>query len=371
MATDENTPPAKNEPDPPAAEPKATGTALEVRENPSPDPPPATEPGRSPGLLLAAVFAAALALAGLAYFARDRAPKSPVAEEAGATPSPVTIELPDKKPAAAGAGPHDAPGPVNPSPEKIFNSAASAKETLGAAPETDRSSEGLINELPPSPHAAPGANDALRDAAKNALKNQAGDDPQAEEPEPEASLAPYDARALAAEKAEARRALAFAALAAKARAGAAYAAELKAFLAEPQAGPIPALVADRAETGVPTPTALARDFPAYHRAALERGRRALAKGPAANLGVSLASLVHLRPAEPRAGEGPAAVLSRVEAAAAAGEISRAVAEADALGPEAAAALKPWLDEARVRLAVEAALIEREQALLAGLGTGRL
>jgi hypothetical protein len=371
MVNDDNPPPAKIEPDPPEPEAKATGTALEVQESPPPEPPGAGEPGRSPGLLLVAVFAAALALASVLYFSRERAPAPAKPEAARAAPAPVTIEIPDSKPAPAGAGPHDAPGPVNPSPEKIFNDAASAKETLGAAPEVNRSGEALINALPPAPHAAPGANDALIDAAKNALQNEGGDAPQTDEPEPEASLAPYEARAFAEERAQARRALAFAALAARARTGAPYAAELKAFLAEPQAGPIPALVADRAQTGVPTAAALAADFPAHHRAALASGRRALANGPAAGFGASLASLVNLRPAGPRQGDGPAAVLSRIEAAAMSGDLSRAIAEADALGPEAAAALAPWLDAARVRLAVDAALAERERAFLADLGTGRL
>jgi hypothetical protein len=235
----------------------------------------------------------------------------------------------------------------------------------------DRPSEGFINELPPAPHAAPGANDALRDAAKNALKNQTDVNPQTEELEPEASLYPYDARALAEAKAEARRALAFAALAVKARSGAPYAAELKAFLAEPQDKPLPALLADRAETGAPSIAALAKTFPEYHRAALAAGRRAEAKGAAANFGVSFASLVNLRPAGPREGDGAAATLSRVEAAALAGDLSGAISEAAALNQEASAALKPWLDEARARLAIESALTERERSMLASLASRRL
>lgn len=372
MVNDETTPPEKIEPDPPAAgaEPEPGGAALQAQESPPPDPPGAADAGRSPGLILLAVFAAALAIAGVAYFSRDRSPAAAPSEAAGDGPAAVTIEIPDPAP-SQGAGPHDAPGPANPSPDKIFNDAASAKETLGAAPPSDRSGEGLINELPPAPHAAPGGNDALREAAKNALKNEAADRPQAEEPGPEAALDPYDARAAAEEKAEARRALAFAALAAKARSGAPYAAELRAFLALPQDKPLPALVADRAETGVPTLAALAASFPDHHRAALAAGRRAEAEGPAANFGASLASLVHLRPAGPRGGDSAAAVLSRVEAASLAGDLSRAAAEADGLNPAAAAALKPWLDAARARLAVEAALADREQAILAALGAGRL
>ena len=369
MAPDENPPPANIETDPPEVEAETVGTALKVQDSPPPDPPETAEPGRSPGLILLAVFAAALAIASLAYFSRDRTPESAASKAAGA--APVTIEIPNKNPAPAGVGPHDAPGPVNPPPEKIFNEAASVKETLGAAPEADRSDESFINELPPAPHAAPGANEALRDAAKNALKNEAGDTPQADDQGPEALLAPYEMRALAEERAAARRALAFAALAAKARAGAPYAAELKALLAQPLDKPLPALVADRAETGVPALAALTASFPDHQRLALASGRRAEAKGPAAHLGVGLASLVNLRPSGPRPGDSVAAVLSRVEAALLGGDLSSAVEEAGAMRPEAAEALRLWLDEARARLAVEAALSEREKAMLAALGTERL
>lgn len=365
MVTDDSELPEKADADPPEAEAKPVGTALEVQENPEPDPPPPPTAGKgpSPGLMLAGAFAAVLLLAGLVWFARAPKPAAPQAVE---EPAPAaTIEIPAKQP-APGAGIHDAPGPVNPSPDKIFNDAASAKEAFDVAP-ADESGEGFINELPPAPHAAPGANDALRDAAKNALRNQPEENPQTDYPEPEASLFTPDVGAIAAERASARRALAFAALVAKARAGAPYARELGAFLAEPQDKPIGALIADRAETGAPTAAMLAAQFPVFHRAALAAGRRAEANGAAASFGVSLATLVNLRPAGPREGAGTAAVLSRIEAAIGAGDLDRAVTEAAGLNPEAASALKPWLDEARARLALEAALVERERAILAALG----
>ncbi|MFN3959240.1 MAG: COG4223 family protein [Parvularculaceae bacterium] len=366
MVADDSQLPQKAEPDPPEIAAEPDGTALTTQEAP-----PAASPepaGRSPGLILLAIFAAVLAIASAAYFSRARAPTPPVPGSAADAPAAARLEIPQEKP-AAGAGLHDAPGPVNPSPDKIFNDGASAKNALGAAP--DSSGAGFINDLPPAPHAAPGANDVLRDAAKNALRNKADEAPSTEQSEPEASLDPFSERALTAERAAARRALAFAALAAKARSGAPYAEELRMFLAEPQDEPLPALVADRAGEGVPTAAMLAASFPEFHRGALAAGRRAEAKGAAAGLGSSFASLVNLRPAKPLQGASSVAVLSRVEAAALAGDLSRALAEAAALRPEAADALKPWLEDARARLALDEALAARERAMLALLAPGRL
>lgn len=365
MVADDSQLPQKAEPDPAEIGAEAEGTALTTQEAP-----PAASPepaGRSPGLILLALFAAVLAVASAAYFSRARAPTPPVPAGDADAPPAARLEIPQGTP-AAGAGLHDAPGGVNPSPDKIFNDGASAKEALGAAPNAP--SEGFINDLPPAPHAAPGANDALRDAAKNAIRGEAPDAPQTEQSEPEASLNPFSEGALTAERAAARRALAFAALAAKARSGSPYAEELRMFLAEPQDEPLPALFADRAGEGAPTAAMLAARFPEFHRAALAAGRRAEAKGAAAGLGASLATLVNLRPARPLNGASSVAVLSRIEAAALAGDLSRALAEAAALRPEAADALKPWLDDARARLALDEALAARERAMLALLAPGR-
>lgn len=369
MSNENNELPEPAAPSPPEGEAKPVGTALKVQDSPAPDPPPATAL-RSPGLWLLAIFAGVLAVAGAVYLARDRQPE---AATATAAPEAISIDLPSAA-LEPSPGAHDAPGPANPSPDKIFNDAGSAKERLGEAAPASTSGDGFINELPPAPHAAPdgGAAQSLRDAAKDALKRQEVDRPlTAESPPPEASLAPYDARALATLEAESRRALAFSALAARARSGAPYTDELRAYLAEPQDRPLPAVVADRAEEGAPPLSALAAEFAARHRAALAAGRREDAKGLSAKFGASLASLINLRPAGPSKGTSAAAILSRVEAALEAGNLRAALAEAETLRPEAAAALEPWLQDARARAAIDDALAEREQALLASLRSGRL
>lgn len=367
MTSDNSHLPEPVKPEPPEVEAEPVGTALKVQDSPPAEPPPPKAAGRSPGLVLLAIFAAVLAIAGAIYLSRDRAPKAAVAGTAPETPEAITIDLPlTQAPTSGGA--HAAPGPANPSPDKIFNDASSFKENPGDA--DPAAAAGFINELPPAPHASPdgGANNALRDAAKKALQDN-DDPPQAEDPE--AALAPYDARALAELETDARRALAFSALAAKARAGDPYTDELRAFLAEPQDRPTPAVIADRAARGAPTAAMLAETFAGLHRSALAAGRRAEASGPGARAGASLASLVNLRPAGAAKGDGAAAILSRVEAATNAGDLGAALREAAALRPEATAVLAGWLRDAEARVALDAALAERERALHARLASGRL
>ena len=369
MTNDSNPLPEAAGPQPPEVEAEPIGTALQVQESAPAEPPPKPA-GRSPGLVLLAIFAAVSVIAALAYFMRSRTADPPAASTAPEAPAAVSIELPSAA-APAPDGLHGAPAvggaPANPSPEKIFNDASSFKETAGAADQA--ASEGYINELPPAPHATPGGgdNNALINAAKRALEDDGADAPEA--PEPEAGLAPYDAQALAALEADARRALAFSALAAKARSGAPYTEELKAFLAEAQDKPLPGFIADRAPAGTPTAAALAAGFAEVHDDALAAGRRAEASGPVAKIGASFASFINLRPSGPAKGVSTAAVLSRVEAAALSGDLEGALAEAAALRPEAAAALAPWLRDAEARVALEAALQEREGALHARLAGG--
>ncbi len=380
MSIDHNQLPEPASPRPPEVEAERVGTALEALASPPAEPAPPGAGSRSPGLVLLAIFAAVLAVAGVTWFSRAR-PPAPEAQTPAA-PAPLSIRLPATQ-APPGGGAHDAPGPANPSPDKIFNDAASFKEPTGKeqigedlagedlageAPPPAAQPNGFITDLPPAPHAAPDgtANETLRDGAKNALKNQTPIAPQADEPE--AALWSPDARADL--ESQSRRALAFAALAAKARAGAPYTDDLRRYLAERQDRPLPAVVADLAAAGAPTPAALAISFGADQRAALAAGRRAEASGPAASLGASFASLIDLRPARPQEGAATAAVLSRAEAALAAHDLPAALSALAALRPEALAPLAGWIRRAQARLALEAALDEREKALFAALNDGR-
>ncbi|GLS86215.1 hypothetical protein GCM10010873_11890 [Cypionkella aquatica] len=124
----------------------------------------------------------------------------------------------------------------------------------------------------------------------------------------------------------------------------------------PALGEVPAVLTENAETGVPTVAALQDAFPAAARAALEAALRA-------NMGESwsdraanfLRTQTGARSLTPREGSDPDAVLSRAEAALAAGDIAAALTEIAALPPEAQTALAEWQAMAQKRQAAVAAV----------------
>ncbi|MFN0023990.1 MAG: hypothetical protein ACKVS5_08820 [Parvularculaceae bacterium] len=389
MTNDNANLPATLPPGPPEIEAETVGTAVQTLESePNARPPaaPAASAPRSPGMIMLALFAALLAIASALYFSRTRTPApGDAATGTGAASNgvaPITIEVPGSQQQPAAAGAHDAPsadssGIANPSPEKIFNDAGSFKESLSSTGPARALPDGTIPDLPPAPHALPdgaSANDALRNAAKAASRAPPADDPQAEQDpapdarllDPEAYLSDFGAPALATLRNDAKRALAFAALAAKARSGEPFAAELGVYLSNDLDAPLSAAIAARAPAGISTLATLSARFPGYRNKALAAGRRAEAKGPAARLAASLASLVNLRPARPLPGSTSAAILSRAEGALALGNLAGALAELTTLNADAAAALAPWMSDTMIRLTLEEALAAREQALYASL-----
>ena len=118
-------------------------------------------------------------------------------------------------------------------------------------------------------------------------------------------------------------------------------------------GDLPDILAANAEAGLPPKETLADGFGTLARAALAAARDAGETD--ANLGSLASSLLNIRSTEPREGDDPDAVLSRVEAAVRAGDLQTALTEIDALPPEAAAALSDWSAQARTRVEAEAAL----------------
>lgn len=127
--------------------------------------------------------------------------------------------------------------------------------------------------------------------------------------------------------------------------GAPYAAVLPAL---PDA---PAILAENAETGLPTLAGLQDNFPQAARAALEAALRA-------NMGESwservtsfLRTQTGARSLEPRDGNDPDAILSRAEAALTRADLPTALAEIATLPPEAQPAMADWLAMAEKRLA---------------------
>ena len=130
------------------------------------------------------------------------------------------------------------------------------------------------------------------------------------------------------------------------------------------ASDIPAVLREAAETGVPTLVSLKAKFPENSRAALNAARGVnTADADDGVLGFFKQQL-GARSVAPREGSDPDAVLSRAEAAIAKGALTDALAEIDAVPPEAQAQMEDWLASARARLAAEAAAQDLSQRLMA-------
>jgi hypothetical protein len=134
--------------------------------------------------------------------------------------------------------------------------------------------------------------------------------------------------------------------------GAPYGRELAAL--DPPA-PTRAALAPFAETGVPSAQTLSRELAAVIPAA-----RAAADvkppegGFLERLSANAERLVRVRPVGDAQGDDPAAVLARLDAAAARADIPAALAEAGKLPPAARAPLEPWIKRAQAREAALAA-----------------
>ncbi|GAW34604.1 mitochondrial inner membrane protein [Roseovarius sp. A-2] len=117
---------------------------------------------------------------------------------------------------------------------------------------------------------------------------------------------------------------------------------------------VPSALSDVAESGVPTRAELTERFPEAARAALAAVRSADG-GAASSVGGFFKSQLGIRSLEPREGDDPDAVLSRVEAALRDGRLGDALAEIETLPEGARAELSDWAAEAeRRRAALSAA-----------------
>jgi|GEM_PF-685999 cytoskeletal protein RodZ len=127
-----------------------------------------------------------------------------------------------------------------------------------------------------------------------------------------------------------------------------------------------------ANDGVPTEDALRTRFPAMARDVIRAEQGISGDGWVARMTNRLTSLVTVR----RTGEaavaagGSDAVLAEAQAALDAGDLGGAVAAVGHLQGPAAAAARPWLDDATARLDVEAALASLQSTALARLATAR-
>lgn len=120
----------------------------------------------------------------------------------------------------------------------------------------------------------------------------------------------------------------------------------------------PALAALEPFAGEATPSAAAlqASFPDF----AERMRVASTQvdpeaGILDRLGASASALVSVKPSGPVAGTSTTAIVSRMEAAVAKGDLSAAITESEALDAPAKSVLAPWAEAAKRRVAIDAAL----------------
>ena len=115
---------------------------------------------------------------------------------------------------------------------------------------------------------------------------------------------------------------------------------------------VPAVLVDRAETGVPTIAALREAYPDAARAALAAARAGSTEG---GIGAKITSLLGARSLAPKEGSDADAVLSRVEAALRDGRMNDALAEVETLPEIARVEMTGWLQLATERATALSAL----------------
>ena len=117
---------------------------------------------------------------------------------------------------------------------------------------------------------------------------------------------------------------------------------------------VPAPLPDLAESGVPTQADLEEAFPPLAREALSNAlRSADTSGAESRIGAFLRTQLGMRSLVPKEGDDPDAVLSRIEAAVSAGDLTAAVETASTLPDSAKAVLADWV-----------ALVEKRNSALA-------
>lgn len=118
---------------------------------------------------------------------------------------------------------------------------------------------------------------------------------------------------------------------------------------------VPAVLMEAAQTGVPTRSSLAGEFPDIARAALAADRSEASKSPSGGgLGDFFKNQLGLRSVAPKDGDSTDAILSRVEANMRGGDLEKALAEAQGLSEKASAIVTPWATKVQTRLQIEAA-----------------
>ena len=127
--------------------------------------------------------------------------------------------------------------------------------------------------------------------------------------------------------------------------------------------PVPAILSENAENGLPTLSALIEGFDEPARAALEKSLRGnMGSTWSDRVGSFLRSQTGARSLTPQEGDDPDAVLSRANAALIAGDLQTALTEIATLPEAAQTALADWVGLAKLRFDAQAATVTLATAL---------
>lgn len=125
-----------------------------------------------------------------------------------------------------------------------------------------------------------------------------------------------------------------------------------------QLGPVPAVLADSADAGVPTLQSLQQSFPNLARVALAQSETVPEDASAGErLSAFLKRRTNARSLTPQDGDSPDAILSRAEALLGTGDLGGALNELDSLPESGKSALADWLDQATTRTMATDAVAE--------------
>lgn len=127
--------------------------------------------------------------------------------------------------------------------------------------------------------------------------------------------------------------------------------------------PVPAILSENAENGLPTQAALIDGFDEPARSALEQSLRGnMGSTWSDRVGSFLRSQTGARSLTPREGSDPDAILSRANAAVVAGDLKTALIEIATLSESAQTALADWVKQANLRIDAQAATVALATAL---------
>ncbi|MEM9306477.1 MAG: hypothetical protein AAGA74_04215 [Pseudomonadota bacterium] len=125
---------------------------------------------------------------------------------------------------------------------------------------------------------------------------------------------------------------------------------------------VPEALRDSADAGVPSLASLQESFPEAARAGLAAARAEVPETDVQGISGFIRRQLNVRSVAPRDGSDPDAILSRAEAALAAGELDAALTEMEALPEVARATMQDWLDAAEARKAAQDAANELADSL---------